>query len=131
MAFPLTEKLLQIRLVRFALTGGLATMVHIIVAFLCLHSLQATVFVANIAGFISAFLFSYLLQSLFVFRKKLSLSNALRFFMVQFCALLVAQLISELFQDTNSYLRVLLVVFMIPAVTYIIHKFWTYSDKSD
>lgn len=126
----LVDKLLAHRIVRFALTGGLATLTHIVVAFALLHFFSACVFYANLTGFACAFGLSYLMQSLFVFRKTLSLKNLVRFFTVQFSALLVSQLISELLQGANDYLRVLLVVFMIPLVTYLIHRFWTYSQPS-
>lgn len=126
----LVDKLLAHRIVRFALTGGLATLTHIVVAFALLHFFSARVFYANLTGFACAFGLSYLMQSLFVFRKTLSLKNLVRFFTVQFSALLVSQLISELLQGTNDYLRVLLVVFMIPLVTYLIHRFWTYNQPS-
>ncbi|MEZ8141245.1 polysaccharide synthesis protein GtrA [Enterovibrio norvegicus FF-162] len=125
---PFVEKLLTYRLIRFGLTGGLASLTHIIIAFTLLLFFATNVFIANLIGFVCAFGLSYLMQSLFVFKKSLSLKNATRFFIVQFSALLIAQLISELFSETNSYLRVLLVVFMIPMVTYVIHRFWTYKE---
>lgn len=122
------DRLLQYRLIRFALTGGVATAIHIAVAFVYLHLIQDNVFLANIFGFGLAFIFSYFAQTLLVFKNSVNWGNALRFFMVQFGALLIAQGISELFADMNSYLRVILVVFILPIVTYIIHKLWTFSD---
>ncbi|WP_407331660.1 GtrA family protein [Enterovibrio sp. 27052020O] len=125
----ITNKLLAHRIVRFGLTGGLASLTHLCVAFALLHFFATNVFTANLIGFICAFGLSYLMQSLFVFKTALSRNNAMRFFVVQFSALLISQLISELLQDTNNYLRVLLVVFMIPLVTYFIHHFWTYKKR--
>lgn len=124
------EKLLSYRIARFALTGGIATMTHICVAFALIHFSSAGVFVANLLGFACAFSLSYLMQSLFVFKKPLSFQNITRFFIVQFSALLISQLISELFSGTNSYLNVLIVVFLIPLVTYAIHRAWTYRENS-
>ncbi|EEY73774.1 GtrA family protein [Grimontia hollisae] len=126
----LIDNLLAHRIVRFAMTGGLATLTHIAVAFTLLHFFSTRVFYANLAGFACAFGLSYLMQSLFVFRSTLSLKNLVRFFTVQFSALLISQLLSEQLQETNSYLRVLLVVFMIPLVTYLIHRIWTYNQPS-
>ncbi|OEE68782.1 polysaccharide synthesis protein GtrA [Enterovibrio norvegicus FF-33] len=124
----LSEKFLAHRVARFGLTGGLASLTHISVAFAMLHFSASSVFAANLIGFACAFSLSYLMQSLFVFKKSLSLKNATRFFIVQFSALLISQLISESLSDTNNYLRVMLVVFMIPMVTYVIHRFWTYKE---
>ncbi|WP_256386982.1 GtrA family protein [Candidatus Enterovibrio altilux] len=112
------------------LTGGFATMLHIATAFSLLHFLSISVFIANLFGFSCSFGWSYLMQSRFVFKKKLSITNAKRFFVVQVNALLISQLISELFEDTNSYLRVLIVVFMLPLITYIIHRIWTYNNSN-
>jgi putative flippase GtrA len=123
------DRLLQFRLVRFAFTGGIATAIHISVAFVYLHWVQDHVLFANVFGFCLAFIFSYFAQTLLVFKNAVNWGNAARFFMVQFGALLVAQGISEVFSEMNSYLRVIMVVFILPIVTYVIHKLWTFSDS--
>ncbi|PKF51304.1 GtrA family protein [Enterovibrio nigricans] len=125
-----SDKLLNVRIVRFALTGGLATLMHVVAAFAMIHFFMTPVFVANVIGFACAFFLSYFLQSTFVFKQHLSLNNAFRFFTVQFSALVISQLISEIFQGSSPYLRVLIVVFLIPLVTYIIHKIWTFSEPA-
>ncbi|KXF82730.1 GtrA family protein [Enterovibrio coralii] len=129
-ATKFSERLLQVRIFRFALTGGLASLTHIAVAFAVIHLWATNTLFANVVGFSCAFFLSYFLQSTFVFRQHLSLKNALRFFSVQFLALLISQIISEFFQNINPYLRVLIVVFLIPLVTYIIHKLWTFSEPA-
>ena len=125
-----TDKLLKIRIVRFALTGGLATAIHIGVAFLCLHFIKDSVFYANVMGFSVAFGFSYIAQSLLVFKRPIRLMSAVKFFAVQFSALMASQLISESFSDLNSYLRVVMVVVILPIITYIVHKLWTFSSTN-
>ncbi|GMQ47941.1 GtrA family protein [Vibrio sp. 10N] len=125
------DRLLEYRLVRFALTGGMATAIHIVVAFSFIHLVKDNVLYANILGFSIAFMFSYFAQTVLVFRQEVNLRNALRFFMVQFGALMISQAISELFSDWNSYIRVLMVVVILPIITYLIHKVWTYSGSSE
>ncbi|ASI89269.1 GtrA family protein [Vibrio mediterranei] len=127
----LLDKLLQYRIVRFALTGGMATAIHIAVAFSYLHIVQDSVLFANIAGFSIAFIFSYFAQTILVFKHKVNWGNAAKFFMVQFGALMISQGVSELFSDLNSYIRVLVVVVILPVVTYLIHKIWTFSDDKN
>ncbi|WP_234494995.1 GtrA family protein [Vibrio maritimus] len=127
----LIDRLIQYRVIRFALTGGLATAIHIAVAFSFIHLVQDNVLYANVLGFSIAFLFSYFAQTILVFRRSVNISNALRFFMVQFGALMISQGISELFSDWNSYIRVLMVVVILPIITYIIHKMWTYAGSSE
>lgn len=125
----LLDRLLQHRIVRFALTGGLATIIHIAVAFSFLHLVAENVLLANITGFSLAFIFSYFAQTILVFKHKINVGNLVRFFVVQFGALMISQGISELFADLNSYIRVLMVVVILPVVTYLIHKFWTFSGN--
>ncbi|MCW8348059.1 GtrA family protein [Vibrio sp. ZSDZ65] len=122
------ERLLEYRIVRFALSGGIATAIHIVVAFLYLHFIQDSVFFANVIGFCLAFIFSYLSQTLLVFKQNVNWSNATRFFVVQFGSLMLAQGLSELISDLNSYIRVIVVVLILPVITYIIHKLWTFSE---
>lgn len=122
-----TEALFQHRIVRFIFSGGIATLTHIGIAFTMLHFASASAFIANVVGFAVAFSVSYILQSIFVFQRSLSSKNVKRFFVVQFAALLISQVISGALQEDNPYLKVLFVVFLIPLVTYLIHKFWTFS----
>lgn len=121
----------QYRIIRFICTGGLATLTHISVAFAVLNFITAPVWLANLIGFSCAFGVSYLLQTQFVFQKSLSWKNLTRFFIVQFSALLISQLVSEILADTNPYLRVLWVVGMIPIITYLIHRIWTFQEQSN
>jgi hypothetical protein len=44
---------------------------------------------------------------------------------------MAAQGISELFSDVNSYIRVLIVVVILPIITYLVHKVWTFSESND
>ncbi|MBY6198444.1 GtrA family protein [Vibrio hangzhouensis] len=127
----LLNRLLQHRIVRFILTGGMATAIHIAVAFLFLRFIQDNVLYANVCGFTIAFFFSYFAQTLIVFRHKVNWGNAVRFFAVQFASLMAAQGISELFSDVNSYIRVLIVVVILPVITYVVHKVWTFSEPND
>ena len=125
------DKLLTFRLIRFGLTGGLATLIHITFAFAVIRFVYDNAFIANVLGFSFAFLFSYLAQTLFVFKKRMNWINAARFFLVQFGALLLSQAISNFFPETNSYVKVIIVVCILPVITYLIHRVWTYSNSAD
>ncbi|MGL6176037.1 MAG: GtrA family protein [Vibrionaceae bacterium] len=122
--------LFQLRLVRFGFSGALATLTHVSVAFAVLYFGSSSTFIANVAGFSCAFGLSYYLQSYFVFKQKASTQNAWRFFVVQVGGLLIAQLISEFLHSISPYLRVVVVVGLIPLVTYFLHRIWTYSSTS-
>ena len=123
----LLKRLLAIRIVRFGLVGGISTLIHIVAAFLYIYFLGDQVFVANLIGFFCAFWFSYLVQSRFVFNSRVGMNSMSKFFIVQFAALLIAQLISELDAEANSYYRVLFVAIILPLVTFFVHRGWTFA----
>ncbi|MGL5291890.1 MAG: GtrA family protein, partial [Vibrionaceae bacterium] len=95
-----------------------------------LYFFSSNTLIANVAGFSCAFGLSYYLQSYFVFKQKASAQNAWRFFVVQVGGLMIAQLISETLHSFSPYLRVVVVVGLIPLVTYFLHRIWTYSSTS-
>lgn len=127
MVQELFRQLLAMRIVRFGLVGGIATLIHIAAAFIYLYFLGDQVFVANLTGFSCAFGFSYLMQTRFVFSSRVRLDNASKFFIIQFAALLISQMISELDAEANSYYRVLFVAILLPLVTFFIHRGWTFA----
>ncbi len=122
------QRLFEHQIVRYGFTGITASCLHLTVAFSLLKFSSSGVFLANLMGFAFAFTFSYLMQSLFVFKKSISLETVKRFFIVQFSSMLFSQLISALIPTGNRYLHTVLIVIMIPLITYLIHHFWTYKE---
>tara|TARA_R110001583_G_scaffold84835_2_gene222772 strand:+ start:2335 stop:2739 length:405 start_codon:yes stop_codon:yes gene_type:complete len=123
------QKLLRLQIVRYGFTGVVATGIHMLVAFACLYWWVVNLWLANVLGFISAFVFSYTVQSLLVFKRRLALKNASIFFLVQFSALLVSITLADTLTELNNYLRVVVIAFLLPMITFVVHKFWTFSDK--
>lgn len=121
------RKITRYKIVRYGLIGALSTLIHITMAFLYIYYVNASIFISNSVGFLSAFGFSYLLQSKVVFQHAVSYKNALKYFLVQFVALLVSIGISDFAPLDNAYVKVILVVIMLPLATYFIHKIWTFS----
>lgn len=126
----LIQRLLDIPIIRYGLTSSGATVIHLLVAFSLLRWLNAAVLSANLVGFCCAFGFSYLIQSVWVFHRDIAWRNAAKFFTVQTGALLMAQLITALMPVENSYLHVILVVMILPFITFVTHKFWTFSQPA-
>jgi len=123
----LFKRLLGMRIVRFGLVGGVSTIIHIVAAFMYIYFVNDQVFAANLVGFCCAFSFSYLVQSRFVFNAELGVANVSRYFVVQFSALIIAQMISELDAEANSYYRVLFVAIILPLITFFVHRGWTFA----
>lgn len=125
----LIKKLLAKEIVRFIISGALATSIHIIIAFLWLHFINLNTFIANFCGFSCAFGVSYICQSLWVFKHKIAFFSCIKFFLVQLSALVVSQLLTEMLTNYSPYIKVLLVVITLPAITFIINKFWTFKSS--
>lgn len=119
----------NLKIVKYGLVGGISTIIHIVSAYLYIYFISDSIFTSNIIGFLSAFSFSYLLQSFYVFGRAISYKKAIKFFFVQFLSLLIAISISKYLVFYNSYLKVLLVIVILPLITYTAHKIWTFGDS--
>lgn len=122
------KHLFPYEIIRYALVGGTATLIHVSVASLYIYFIHDSVFQSNIIGFLAAYVFSYLGQSKLVFQHAVGMQKAIKYFIVQFGALLLAIFSSEIFDSYNSYLRTLIVAILLPLITFVIHKFWTFSE---
>jgi len=119
---------LKVRLVRYAIVGVVSTGIYIIAAFFLIYFVDDSIFSSNIFGFACAFLFSYLAQSKFVFNSNISFNKASKFFLVQFVSLLLAIGLTNLTQGLNAYFKVLIIVVILPLITFIIHRLWTFVE---
>ncbi len=84
-------------------------------------------FSSNVAGFLVAYVFSYIAQSKFVFQHVLSRNKAIKYFVVQFSALLFAIFVSDIFDSFNSYIKTIFIIIIMPIITYVTHKLWTFK----
>ena len=113
---------------RFAISGLLATTLHVLIAVsvIRLFALQAPL--ANGIAFIVATVFSYTANTLWSFSSPLRGRNLLRFICVSCIGLILAVGISTLAECVGlHYLAGIgLVAVIIPPVTFLLHRFWTY-----
>ena len=121
-------KHLDYKIVKYGLVGGISTLIHIIAAYVYIYIVSNSIFISNIVGFLTAFSFSYIVQSKLVFERAISYTKAFKYFSVQFISLLIAIAISNYAPLINSYLKVILVVIMLPLITYFMHNVWTFSE---
>ncbi|WP_406609902.1 GtrA family protein [Agarivorans sp. JK6] len=124
----LIAKLFSLRVARYGFTGVIATTIHFVLALAVLQYWPQAFALANFVGFSLAFVFSYLLQTCWVFQNQPSLNNALRFFVVQTSALCLSILLSSLLNDFSNIIKVAVVIVLLPLVTFVIHRCWTYSQ---
>ncbi len=118
------------KLVKYGIVGLISTAIHVCVAYLFLTYAVDSLLWSNIFGFLFAYVFSYIAQSKYVFSKDLSTDRALDYFVVQLASLLLSIALTALLSDYSNYLRVLVVIIMLPFITFSIHKLWTFSENT-
>lgn len=121
------KNLFQIKIIRYGVIGAVSTAVHVCVAFLYIYYIQNSLFMSNTTGFLVAYLFSYTVQSKYVFQHSVSFVKAFKYFVVQFASLLAAMVFSDNIELPNSYLQTIAVVVVLPLITFVVHKFWTFK----
>jgi len=117
-----------LQLAKYGFFGVLATLIHLFTAWAVIYFFTASVFSANLVAFVTAFGFSYIFQTLYVFNSSFHFVKFIKFFSVQFGSFLLAYLLSDVFPVPNGYLHTLLIVAIMPIVTFTIHKFWTFKE---
>ena len=125
----LIEKILSYKIIRYGLVGGISTIIHFSVAFMYIYYINNSVLQSNIVGFLLAYIFSYLMQSKHVFNHEINMEKAIKYFFVQFGSLLLAIVISNVFQSFDSYIKTIIVIGLLPFITFLIHKFWTFKEN--
>ena len=118
----------KITLFRYCVVGIVSTGIHVTAAILFIYFIKQALFLSNIFGFSWAYLFSYIAQSKFVFHSNLSLIKSIKYFFVQLLPLFFAISLSNMAEDLNLYLKVLLVAIILPLITFFIHKIWTFAE---
>lgn len=117
-----------LQLTKYGFFGVIATLVHLFTAWANIYLFNASVFVSNTFAFFTAFIFSYIFQTLYVFSTNFHLKKFIKFFLVQYGTFLFSYLFSKLFSIHNSYLHTLLIVVIMPLIAFLMHKFWTFRE---
>lgn len=92
-----------------------------------MYGVGASVLLANSCAFLIAFMFSYVFQSKYVFQAAFHWQKFMRFFAVQSGAFMLAYMLSTWFRLDNQYIQTLLIVAVIPLISFVIHKLWTFK----
>ncbi len=113
---------------RFATVGVAATIIHVLVAVALVALMNWHPGLANGIAFIVANLFSYAVNTHWSFERQMSLKSWYRFLAVSFLAWLLTIAVSwSVDAAGGSYqLGILLVVALIPGLTYLGHRNFTY-----
>ena len=122
------EQFFAYKIIRYGAIGSISTIIHFLIAFIYIYYINNSVLQSNIIGFLVAYIFSYIMQSKHVFNYSIELTRAFKYFIVQFGTLLFAIIISNIFYLLNSYIKTIIVIALLPLITFFIHKFWTFKE---
>lgn len=113
---------------RFAVSGLLATGLHVLIAVSFIRLILPSPMLANGVAFATATVFSYLINTLWSFSSRLHGKNLRRFVVVSALGCLLSVVVSGLAQHYGlPYgLGIVLVVLSVPPATFLLHSFWTY-----
>lgn len=131
MAAKLPPPVLKQRALRFAVSGGVSTGVHVLVATLVMHWLPIPM-LANAMAFLVATVGSYLLNTLWSFQSPLHGQNLWRYCWVAVIGLMLTTAIAGLAQQLgfNYLIGIAGVVCIVPPITFLLHHFWTYRPHN-
>lgn len=127
LGYQICESYLNLQIVRYGIIGLISTAIHASVAYCFIYFIGDFFVLSNIVGFSVAYLFSYTMQAKFVFAGCVSFISGVKYLFVQVVALFLAIALSNMLGAVNVYLKILVVVLILPVITFFIHKMWTFS----
>jgi putative flippase GtrA len=119
------------RIVRFGITGCVATAIHICVAYAWMQLESPSSSIANAAAYAVATVFTYLTHTLWSFSSQLEAQSLLKFSVVTLAGLAVSAGVAA-YVDWLDYpygYGIALVVVVIPPFNFLVHHFWTYRVR--
>jgi putative flippase GtrA len=121
------------QLIRFGLVGCSACAVHFLVV-ISLVPLGMNPLIANVVGFLVAFTVSYFGHKLWTFNHGKSGRSLLKFGVVALLSFLVNEGLFYLllkFSSMRYEVALLLVLFLVALLTFILSKFWAFSENTN
>jgi len=117
-----------IKLLRFGVSGLLITGLHASIALTLIEYAGTGPALANALAFVCSTAGSYLLNTLWSFSSSPALANVWRFALVSLGGLTLTALVSEATQIAGGGpgLGIAMVICVVPPVTFIAHRCWTY-----
>ncbi|MBK8376032.1 MAG: GtrA family protein [Sphingomonadales bacterium] len=116
------------RALRFAASGLLVTILHVVIATLFIEMVRPVPSLANGVAFLMATIISYVINTTWSFSSPLQGKNLFRFCLVSAVGLFLAMGISGAaqFYGLSYCYGIGGVVLVVPPVTFLLHNFWTY-----
>jgi putative flippase GtrA len=120
------------RLVKFTVVGLSIAVFHYMSAVLMVDHGGIRPALANSLAFLAAAALSYTLQTLWTFESRFTARNAIRFVVVLLVGVGVSWGTSSAVAGLGLPYRlgVIIVLFLIPALNFLLHHFWTYAEPA-
>ena len=120
------------RLVKFTVVGLSIAVFHYMSAVLLVDRIGLEPAFANSIAFLAAAALSYTLQTLWTFESRFTARNAIRFVVVLLVGVVVSWGTSSIVAAVGLPYRVgvIIVLFLIPALNFLLHHFWTYAEPA-
>ena len=120
------------RLVKFTVVGLSIAVFHYMSAVLMVDQGGIRPALANSLAFLAAAVLSYTLQTLWTFESRFTARNAIRFVVVLLVGVGVSWGTSSVVAALGLPYRlgVIIVLFLIPALNFLLHHFWTYAEPA-
>ncbi|MFX1738736.1 GtrA family protein [Paraburkholderia sp. A1RI_3L] len=117
-----------VKLLRFGVSGVMATAVHAMVAMMLIVKAEAAPMLANVLAFLCATGVSYLMNTLWSFSAPVDVRNAWRFAVVSALGLGMTALVSGGVQLAGGapWSGIAAVACVVPPATFLVHRAWTY-----
>ena len=120
------------RLIKFTVVGLSIAVFHYMSAVLMVEHGGLAPALANSIAFLAAAALSYTLQTLWTFESRFTARNAIRFVVVLLVGVAVSWGTSTAVAALGLPYRlgVIIVLFLIPALNFLLHHFWTYAEPA-
>jgi putative flippase GtrA len=118
--------------IKFVINGGITTLIHIVILF-SLSNLGMNSFIASSIGYVFAVIYSYITSYFIVFKSnEVHLKAFSKFITISLTGFLVNLFIIYIVESIyhlSNMISMLLIVIIIPTMSYILNNNWTFILK--
>ena len=119
---------LYVRVLRFAIVGTMATLVHALVALSLIHQTGLSVGPSNSVAFCAASFLSYVLNARWSFGVEVGADSLSKFLVVAGSGAVLSNFIARAADGAglSPTMGVLLVAVVVPPISFVLHSAWTF-----
>ena len=118
------------RILKFLMTGGLSTLIHLLIVMFLVEEHKVHPTLSNFVAFITATIAAYYLNASWTFQHKTTAQNKWRYIIVAVFCTSVATCLSQIVYvlDFHYLTGVVLIVSFVPWISYFLHRSWTFKN---